>query len=698
MFLIAEVAIDVPMAILFDYKISCDLLNDLLIDDLVGKRVLVPFGRANKIVVGIIVSIKNKNDHEIFDNYDLSKIKSVFEIDSFTSKINSEMLTVCKQSSKYYHYPIGQILILCLSNKLRQSKSLSKNYLNLNTKFCDNYSSKDIIKNYKILYELNNDQQNAVEKLSETFDNFKISLLYGVTGSGKTEVYLNIIYNIFNKYDDAQILILVPEIILTPQLEAYFNKRFQLDSKTSHLIVSLHSGLTESQKQKNWYLATSGKAKIILGTRSAIFTSLPNLKLIIIDEEHDLSYKQQDDFRYSAKEIAILRARANQIPLILGSATPSFDTLERVQSKTYQIFYLNQKAIPNAILPKINLIDIRPLKIKDGLSDMAIHKIKETLAKNQQILLFINRRGYAPVIYCKECAWISTCPNCSASKLVYHKNSYKLICHHCGFQENLTSECPKCKSVDSLVPVGQGTERLDHHLTELFPNETILRIDTDLIKHHQHWLEARQKIESNETKIIVGTQMMTKGHDFKNISLVVVVNADSGLHSTDFRSEEFLLSQLMQVIGRAGRNDLESEICIQTSFPTHPIFGALFKNNYLSYAKNLLEQRKMFEFPPFSKQAIIRAISPKKEDVFEFLQRIYNESLNLFKNQKFSILFDPIPAKMERKAGKTQAYLLVQSNNAQSLNRQLNQIKEIIDSIKVPYQLNWYIELNPIEY
>ncbi|HTE15275.1 MAG TPA: primosomal protein N', partial [Burkholderiales bacterium] len=529
---------------------------------------------------------------------------------------------------------------------------------------------------------LTSDQAAAVVSLCTDLSMFKPHLLLGVTGSGKTEVYLRIMDEVLQR--GRQALLLVPEISLTPQLEATVRERFP------HLkVVSLHSGLNEGERLNHWIAAQSGAARIVLGTRLAVFAPLPELGLIIVDEEHDASFKQNEGFRYSARDLAVVRARQRNVPIVLGSATPALETWHNAATGRYALARLPSRI--NNTVPRITCVNTRDVRLQDGLAPPLLAAIERRLAASEQILIFINRRGYAPVLMCHDCSWLSSCHRCSA-KLVLHLQDRRLHCHHCGYQSPVPLACPDCGNTD-LSPVGQGTQRIESALAAHFPAARVLRIDRDSTRRRNAWSGMRSRIESREIDILVGTQILAKGHDFPNLSLVGVVNADSLLYSTDFRAPERLYALLTQVSGRAGRGSVQGDVLIQTHFPDHPLYAALREQNYACFADALLKERRAAGFPPFQYQALLRAEAPKLETAIQWLTRAAAIGQNI--DSAISI-YDPVPAGMMRLAGRERAQLLVQSTSRNRLQRFLAAWRAALAE-KRASSARWSIDVDPLE-
>jgi primosomal protein N' (replication factor Y) len=513
---------------------------------------------------------------------------------------------------------------------------------------------------------------------------FACSLLFGITGSGKTEVYLALAEKALAA--GKQVLVLIPEIGLTPQLVERFRCRLATP------VVALHSGLNDSERLHAWLLARLGKAGVVLGTRSAVFTPLPNLGLVIVDEEHDASYKQQDGLRYHARDVAVMRASRADIPVVLGSATPSLDTLHKAREGRYRLLELNDRAASGA-LPHVDLLDMRRLAHNEGLSHPMLVAIRERLARGEQSLIFLNRRGFAPVLMCYDCGWIAPCPRCDA-RLTMHKGHNRLRCHHCGTEAPLPQQCPQCEG-KRLHPLGEGTERLEQELNRQFPAARVLRIDRDTTRRKGALEASLKQVREGDADILVGTQMLAKGHDFPNITLVGVVNADQGLYGADFRSAETLMQQVVQVSGRAGRADKPGQVLIQTWHPGHPVFAALQRHDYKGFADYELEQRRAAGFPPFTYFALLRAESKEKGAALRFLNAAHERGRATVVPEVE--LWMPQASTMERRAGFYRAQLLVQSGDRKALHPFLDRWLDAIDTLKLARQVRWSLDVDPVD-
>ena len=651
---IAEVAIPVPLHNTFDY-LCAERFE-------IGARVKVPFGR--KKVTGVVLAQKDKSQFE--------KLKQVEEVIDNEALLSNDILEFLMWSANYYHHPVGEVINNAIPKNLRNGhpalikKPSEKNY-----------------KSSSNAFELTIEQIHAINEIVKNLESFNGFLLHGVTGSGKTEVYLNITEKVIQA--GGQVLVLVPEIGLTPQMISRFEER--IDGR----VVAVHSQLNETQRQDAYLMAKNGDANVILGTRSAIFTPMPNLGLVIVDEEHDGSFKQQSNFRYSARDLSFMRAKFANVPLILGTATPSLETLKNVSEKKLTRLTLSSRP-GEAILPDVHLIDMRSQN-SEALSIPLISKIKHYLGLGKQVMLFINRRGYAPIYYCLDCGWQSECTNCD-SKLVYHRSINRLKCHHCGIEKAPESSCPSCRS-GSLKILGYGTERLEENLETHFPETEVIRIDRDTTRKKKAFASHLKKINSGESCIIVGTQMLAKGHDFSNLAFVGILDVDVGLMSTDFRATEHLAQLLIQVSGRCGRGDYKGEVNIQTRYPHHPIFNYVKDSRYTEYAKTLLLERKETQLPPYAHQALICANAKSKKLAENFLNEIA-QLINKIDIDSVEI-WGPVPGMIEKKSNYYYFNLYLQSNNRKELRRLIKTFYQHVDKIKVASSVRWYVDIDPVE-
>jgi primosomal protein N' (replication factor Y) len=527
------------------------------------------------------------------------------------------------------------------------------------------------------------DQSGAVEAIGGALGGFSAWLLHGVTGSGKTEVYLRLIARLLDSGRGA--LVLVPEIALTPQLVTRFRERLPVP------VVALHSSLADGARAAAWRAAAAGRAPVIIGTRSAIFTPVPELGLIVVDEEHDASYKQQEGFRYSARDLAVARAQRASVPVVLGSATPSLESLANVAGGRYTKLSLPERT-GRAGKPRVAVIDLRVHAARDGLSPPAVAAIERHLAADGQVLVFLNRRGYAPTMFCPGCGWIAPCRSCDA-RLTVHLRRARLLCHHCGAGEDMPFACPRCGN--ELAPVGEGTERVETTLKQIFPAAALVRIDRDVIRRRGDMEEALASVADGRARILLGTQMLTKGHDFPDVTLVVVLAADQGLFGADFRASERLAQQIVQVAGRAGRGDRAGEVLIQTSHPEHPLLKCLITEGYEGFAAGALDERRTAGWPPYSHLALLRADAPARADVHAFLQAALAAAPA--RRGPGLRLLGPAPASMEKRAGRHRAQLLVESPGRISLQKFLAAWLPAVVELRAPRALRWSVDVDPIE-
>jgi len=531
-------------------------------------------------------------------------------------------------------------------------------------------------------FELTGEQQAAVDAIEAGHGRFGAFLLQGITGSGKTEVYLRLAERALARGERA--LILVPEIGLTPQLIGRFAARFAV------AMATMHSGLTGTARLNAWRDALSGRARIVLGTRSAVFAPLPGLGLIVVDEEHDPSFKQQEGgFRYSARDIAVMRAQRAGVPIVLGSATPSLETLHNAQTGRYTRLALSRRT-GEALPPRLTLVDLRAEALRHGLSTTVVEAIRRHLEDGGQVLVFLNRRGYAPTLACTACGWIAGCSSCDARLTVYARAS-RLKCHHCGADAALPTRCPQCGY--EVRAVGQGTERVEDTLAELFPHVALARLDRDVVRRDEQLAAVLARVASGEARILVGTQMVTKGHDFPDVTLAVVLNADHGLFSTDFRAAERLAQTIVQVAGRAGRGARAGEVLIQTEYPEHPLLASLLSEGYEGFAATALAERRVACWPPFGRLAAVRASALSLHAAVEFL----GEARRLLAPPRQVKLLGPAPAAMARRADRFHAQLLVESSDRAALHRYLDAWLPLAEALPSARRVRWALDVDPLE-
>ena len=525
-------------------------------------------------------------------------------------------------------------------------------------------------------------QSAACEAVAESLGTYAAWLLRGVTGSGKTEVYLDLIERVLCRGGGA--LVLVPEISLTPQLVARFRSRLTVP------VVTMHSSMTDADRFAAWRAARSGTAPVVIGTRSAVFAPVQSLGIIVVDEEHDPSYKQQEGFRYSARDLAVARASRHGVPVVLGSATPSLETLANAASGRYRPLEL-PKRVGRAGAPRISVVDLRHHAARDGLAQPVLAAMERHLGERGQVLVYLNRRGYSPTLFCTGCGWIAPCQACDA-RLTVHMTRARLLCHHCGADEPMPYGCPSCGA--EVRPVGQGTERVAHALADIFPDVALVRIDRDVIRRRGDIERALGKVASGKARILLGTQMLTKGHDYPNVTLVAILNADQGLFGADFRASERLAQQIVQVSGRAGRGDRPGEVLIQSAFPENPLLTSLVTEGYEGFAVRALEERRAAHWPPYSHLALLRADSPDRAEIFDFLNRARAAAEGL---ERAVRVLGPAPAAMERRAGRYRAQLLIESDTRASLQRLLDAWLPCVEALKPPRRIRWSMDVDPIE-
>ncbi|MBV1915522.1 MAG: primosomal protein N' [Pseudomonadales bacterium] len=729
---ILSVAVPVPLSRLFDYRLD---ENSEELDCNPGQRVWVSFG--NRKLVGVIVEINEQSDLE------LSKIKSVLQLLDPELSIPESLMRLCTWAASYYHYPIGEVFSAAIPALLRSEKpvpipqitrialttegeqtdpgtitrspkqqqlleylqqnqrcnlsaiqqlslagsplqSLIKKGLAEKLQVDEKFESEDL--DTALLAEsnlaLNSEQQVALDTITQQLDQYRCYLLEGVTGSGKTEVYLQAMEKVLQ--NGQQVLVLIPEIGLTPQTMSRFQNRFNCPQTV------LHSGRTEKQRLRGWQQALSGHAKIVIGTRSAIFTPFANLGLIIIDEEHDASLKQQEGFRYSARDLAITRAHQQKIPVILGSATPCLESLYNADQNRYTKLELTQRA-GEASKPVFRVVDLRGRPLDGGMSQPLVQLIRQHIEQNNQVLIFLNRRGFAPVLMCHECGWISECRNCD-TRMTLHHSPYYLHCHHCDHKRSVEKQCPECKTKE-LNPVGLGTERAEQVLQELFPDTPVMRVDRDSTRRKNTFEKMLAEIQTGEPCILIGTQMLAKGHHFPHVTLAAILDADSALYSSDFRGMEKMGQLLTQVAGRAGREKKQGEVAIQTHEPNHPLLHLLFQEGYPSFARELLKERRLTGFPPNGYIALIHAQSTFREKAEELLQTLSD----VLPTDPATEVLGPIPSAMERRAGRYRFQLLLRSDSRQTLHTTLNQCLQFFESHKIDRNVRWQLDVDPVE-
>lgn len=721
---ILRVALPVPLAQCFDYRLPSSYSPNNLAP---GMRVEVPFG--SRRLVGIVLETDSHSE--------FTKLKKAYRLLDDEPILSPSLLALCQWISHYYHAPIGEVLSLVMPQLIRQGKpatleknryyrlteagqeadvsrapkqaalvTLLKNKVLSETQLKENDISRPVLRALKEkayieivetdvipeccdspqkkTFELTASQRDALRVISENAEHFNVSLLNGVTGSGKTQVYLDSIAHVVKA--GKQALVLVPEIGLTPQTIARFKRYFDVP------VVAFHSGLNDKERLNAWLHAKRGEAKIIIGTRSAVFLPMPDLGLIVLDEEHDLSFKQQDGVRYSARDVAIKRAQMRDVPVVLGSATPSLESYYNATQGRYHYLLLPERAGAST-LPEFALIDLKNKKMEHGLSIEFIEMIGKHLARGEQVLLFLNRRGFSPVLMCHSCGWMAECTRCDA-RFTYHMKKNLIQCHHCDKIERVPPVCPSC-SLSELQGMGVGTQRLEEALSSHFPDTDVLRIDRDSTRKKGSLKALFDRIHSGEPQILVGTQMLAKGHHFPNVTLVGIVNVDDGLFSHDFRGVERMAQLIVQVAGRAGRAEKPGVVALQTHHSDHPLLQQLLRFNYNDFADSLLEQRKPTGFPPFGFLAVLRAEATSDNKPLDFLQA----AAQLVRGYQVDgvRLMGPAPSAMPKKAGRYRAECLLQSTDRRALHRVLSGLKKALSGLPEAKHVRWVLDVDPTD-
>ena len=730
---VLRVALDTPLRRLFDYLPPAPAGAVPL--PAVGARVRVPFGRQR--LVGLVLATADSSE------VPAGKLKPILEVLDARPVLDSAAIELLTWAAQYYHHPIGEVLAAALPRPLRfgaptaeveerwvatdagaeaaaageprrapKQRALLSLLLERGgataATLDEGLSSwreaarallaRGLIASTEIGIEppaspeprlrapgppLLPEQSEAVKAVVSGLGRFVAYVLHGITGSGKTEVYLRLIERVLEQGRRA--LVLVPEIGLTPQLLGRFRERFDAP------MAVLHSALTDSERLAAWREAWSGRACIVLGTRSVVFAPVPDLGLIVVDEEHDASYKQHEGgFHYSARDLAVVRARHAAVPVVLGSATPALETLHNVAAGRYAHLPLPRRAA-EAQPPRLALLDLRTSAVRSGIATPAVLAIERHLAGDGQVLVFLNRRGYAPTLLCTACGWIAPCGECDA-RLTVHLAAGRLRCHHCGADAPLPARCPQCGF--AVKPVGQGTERIEETLAALFPGVSIARLDRDVVRRRGDLEDVMRRMSSGEARILVGTQMVTKGHDFPNVTLVVVLNADHGLFSTDFRASERLAQTIVQVAGRAGRGAKPGEVLIQTEFPEHPLLQSLLAEGYDGFARTALGEREQAAWPPFSRLAAVRDSATTAQAALDFL----TDARSIAQRPPRGVrLLGPVPAAMAKRAGRYHAQLLIESGERTRLHEFLDAWLPEVDSLKSARRVRWSLDVDPIE-
>ena len=698
-----------------------------------GTRVLVPF--RNKTVVGIVW------ETDIAPDMDTARILSVQTAFVEEKPLPQSWRDLLAFTSRYYHYPTGQAVFAALPQGLKETRAVEMPqpplFYALNeagraqtpppsrfnkkaalwdallsggmtmaalkqvnaqaAKLIEDWAEQGWIETTEAAkpalrpyhgqashseFVLNADQQKASDEIQTAFGKFQPFLLYGITGSGKTEVYFDAMAKVLAQ--GRQVLFLLPEINLTPQLLKRVENRFA-DVPTA----VLHSQMAAGRRTQDYLRAMLGQAKLVIGTRLAVFTPLPDVGLIVVDEEHDGSFKQDNELRYHARDLAVWRAKQSGCPVVLGSATPSLESWHKAQSGAYRLLQLTERAHTAAQLPQVDILNVGRLKLDNGFSPQALQLLKQNFEAGGMSLVYLNRRGFAPALFCGDCGHTFGCPNCSA-KMVLHQRARQLRCHHCDHREPIPFKCPDCGNQD-LTAVGHGTQRVEETLRAFLPKAAVVRVDRDSTAHKNDWADLYRRIADNEIDILVGTQMLAKGHDFARLNLVIVLNADGSLYSADFRAPERLFAELMQVSGRAGRADKPGKVLIQTQLPEHPVFAAVKAQDYAVFAENELNERQMFAMPPFGFQTAIRADAPRVADAMEFLNAA-KETLAPLLPESVS-QFGAAPMLMVRLAERERAQIFLESTSRQDLHRAVSLWVQVLQQNR-DGKIRWSVDVD----
>ena len=698
-----------------------------------GTRVLVPF--RNKTVVGIVW------ETDIAPDMDTARILSVQTAFVEEKPLPQSWRDLLAFTSRYYHYPTGQAVFAALPQGLKETRAVEMPqpplFYALNevgrvqtppparfnkkvalwdallsggmtmaalkqvnaqaAKLIEDWAeqgwietteaAKPILRPYHgqashSKFVLNADQQKASDEIQTAFGKFQPFLLYGITGSGKTEVYFDAMAKVLAQ--GRQVLFLLPEINLTPQLLKRVENRFA-DVPTA----VLHSQMAAGRRTQDYLRAMLGQAKLVIGTRLAVFTPMDDVGLIVVDEEHDGSFKQDNELRYHARDLAVWRAKQSGCPVVLGSATPSLESWHKAQSGAYRLLQLTERAHTAAQLPQVEILNVGRLKLDNGFSPQALQLLKQNFEAGGMSLVYLNRRGFAPALFCGDCGHTFGCPNCSA-KMVLHQRARQLRCHHCDHREPIPFKCPDCGNQD-LTAVGHGTQRVEETLRAFLPKAAVVRVDRDSTAHKNDWADLYRRIADNEIDILVGTQMLAKGHDFARLNLVIVLNADGSLYSADFRAPERLFAELMQVSGRAGRADKPGKVLIQTQLPEHPVFAAVKAQDYAVFAENELNERQMFAMPPLGFQTAIRADAPRVADAMEFLNAA-KETLAPLLPESVS-QFGAAPMLMVRLAERERAQIFLESTSRQDLHRAVSLWVQVLQQNR-DGKIRWSVDVD----
>ena len=677
-----HVALDVPLDGVFDYQHHEPVL--------IGQRVIVHFGRRQ--MIGVVVALPEQ------PSYPPEQVKAIDQLLDDLPPFPEDWLRMARFASTYYHRPLGEVMMPSLPGPLRKPSA----YLGKRSaggpvlRMAKRKEKKVEPVDSDVLPVLNAEQQAAVDGIVAAKPGSCL-LLHGVTGSGKTEVYMRVLEQVLTA--GRQVLFMVPEINLTPQFEQVLRARLARVLPGDVLAV-LHSGLSEGERLRSWLRVNSGQARILLGTRLSIFTPMPELGLIIVDEEHDASYKQQDGLRYSARDLAVWRGYDLKVPVVLGSATPSLESWNHARQGRYSLLSLPKRA-REVSLPRVRLVDTRHLRLESGFSPQLLDALEACLERGEQSLVFINRRGYAPVLHCASCGWLSQCPRCTVYTVLHRQNGFKhnLQCHHCGYQAPVPRACPDCGDQD-LQPMGRGTQRIEEFLGERFPNARLVRIDADSTRLKGSAQQLFEQVHAGAVDIMVGTQMVAKGHDFTRLSVVGVLNADATLFAHDFRAPERLFAQLMQVAGRAGRHTEGADVIIQTGYPEQAVYQSLIKHDYIGFAQSALNERESVGLPPFAYQVLLSAEAPQLADAIRLLtqaRRLPEEYPNEFPGADQVFLYDPVPLRVLRVAKVERAQLLLESAHRPALQAFVRYWGPQVAQLAKQHKVRITIEVDPLE-
>ena len=696
-----------------------------------GVRVRVPFGRGKRI--GIVTGVANES------SVAPERLRPAIEILDHSPLLDKTHIEFLQWAAAYYHWPVGEVFAAALPAALRQGRPLpsiprvwritpqgkdavaeigaravvQKALLEklLNEGPAESGALREISSSWKQAADalaakgwvetreketstdpvlelesgpaLNAEQRKTTQVIAGGLGEFGSFLIQGVTGSGKTEVYLNAMAPVLA--EQGQVLVLVPEIGLTPQLVERFRRRF------GHRVQALHSGMAAGQRLSAWQAARTGQAAVIIGTRSAVFVPFSRLKMIVVDEEHDASLKQQDGFRYSARDLAVVRARQQNIPVLLGSATPALETLENARSGRYVYLQLPYRA-GAARPPSAQLVDLRKEPASEGVSAPVLQAMSRHLNQGGQVMVYLNRRGYAPTLLCTGCGALMECARCDA-RLVLHQQQRRLVCHHCGRREDPPGSCPQCDG--ELCPVGQGTERVGEYLQRVFPDIPMVRIDRDTTRRRGELERRLQQVSTGQARLILGTQMLAKGHDFPQLTMVALLDADQGLFGTDFRAAERLAQTFVQVSGRAGRGEKPGQVYLQTLYPEHPLLHHLLSAGYAGFAAAALQERHQAGWPPYTYLALIRAEAADAGAVETFLA----QAAGVFRGsaQPGVDILGPAPAPMERRSGQIRGQLLLRATHRPSLQGMLDQCADPLEKLPAARKVRWSLDVDPAD-